>query len=115
MGRCHWAAPPGGAAAPVYWRPGRCSRPRPEPPAWPRSPLRGLRRQRGGNARRRGSRALGPATSAVRGRLRGPSWMLRIGEASHPGPPRPTAFRLVSANITSWGSAAKCITRAGAD
>eukprot|EP00974_Lingulodinium_polyedra_P027808 2686224-Lingulodinium_polyedra.AAC.1 len=41
--------------------------------------------------------------------------MLRIGEASHPGPDARTAFRLVSANITSWGAAAKCITRARAD
>eukprot|EP00974_Lingulodinium_polyedra_P059888 5772172-Lingulodinium_polyedra.AAC.1 len=41
--------------------------------------------------------------------------MLRIGEASHPGPAARAAFRLVSANITSWGAAAKCITKAKAD
>eukprot|EP00974_Lingulodinium_polyedra_P043393 4166255-Lingulodinium_polyedra.AAC.1 len=38
--------------------------------------------------------------------------MLRIGELRHPGP-RP--FWFVSANITSWGSAAKCITQLGVD
>eukprot|EP00974_Lingulodinium_polyedra_P025361 2452571-Lingulodinium_polyedra.AAC.1 len=36
--------------------------------------------------------------------------MLRIGEARHPGP-----FRLVSANVTSWGSAGKCMAKTGAD
>eukprot|EP00974_Lingulodinium_polyedra_P007187 681976-Lingulodinium_polyedra.AAC.1 len=36
--------------------------------------------------------------------------MLRIGEARHPGP-----FRLVSADITSWGSVGKCIARSGVD
>eukprot|EP00974_Lingulodinium_polyedra_P019588 1893163-Lingulodinium_polyedra.AAC.1 len=36
--------------------------------------------------------------------------MLRIGEARRPGP-----FRFASANITSWGAAAKCIAKAGAN
>eukprot|EP00974_Lingulodinium_polyedra_P068625 6646235-Lingulodinium_polyedra.AAC.1 len=45
----------------------------------------------------------------------GHRWMLRIGEAARPGPGARTAVRLVSANITSWGAAAKCITKADAD
>eukprot|EP00974_Lingulodinium_polyedra_P028359 2735119-Lingulodinium_polyedra.AAC.1 len=36
--------------------------------------------------------------------------MRRVGEARHPGP-----FRLLSANVTSWGSAGKCLKESGAD
>eukprot|EP00974_Lingulodinium_polyedra_P014933 1445302-Lingulodinium_polyedra.AAC.1 len=58
------------------------------------------------------ARCAGTARAArCAARRRGECWMLRIGEASRPGPPRPAAFRLASAKITSWGSAGKCITR----
>eukprot|EP00974_Lingulodinium_polyedra_P064468 6228395-Lingulodinium_polyedra.AAC.1 len=40
----------------------------------------------------------------------GPTWRRRVGEALHPGP-----FRLLSANVTSWGSAGKCLKESGAD